>query len=146
MARCKCTPLLHKQEWIHSGCLLMQSNSYRQGSPGVCHKGIRECRYSAIVSWPRHETKESGWPASSPIRPPPPGRNRRYPLNISLGGPQDPSGHCRENSFSCRAPNPGLSSQRLSNNTDWATLAPFKFVHCQTVNHLHGNKLAPWIN
>jgi hypothetical protein len=31
---------VHKQEWIHSFCLLMQSNSYRQGSPCVCHKGI----------------------------------------------------------------------------------------------------------
>lgn len=27
------TSLLNVQEWIHSFCLLMQSNSYRQGSP-----------------------------------------------------------------------------------------------------------------
>jgi hypothetical protein len=45
------TSLLHKQEWIRSFYLLMQSNSYGQGSPCVCHKGISgDWRYSAIVS------------------------------------------------------------------------------------------------
>jgi len=109
------TSLLHVQEWIHIFCLLMQSNCYRQGSPCVCHKRKSgDWRYSSIVSWFRNETKESGWPASRPIRPPSPltGRNRPYPLNRSLGGPQDPSGHCQENSFSCRAPNPRLFSQK----------------------------------
>jgi hypothetical protein len=57
---------VHKLEWIYSFCLLMQSNSHRQGSPCVCHSGIisGERRYSSIVSWPRQETKDSGWPAS----------------------------------------------------------------------------------
>jgi hypothetical protein len=80
------TSLLYKQEWIYSFCLLLRSNSYRQCSPCVCHKGISgDWRYSSIVPWPRQETKESSWPASRPIRPP--GRNRPYQLNRGLGRP-----------------------------------------------------------
>ena len=74
------TSLLHVQELIHSLCLLMQSNSYRQSSPCVRHKDKSgDWRNSSIVSWPRHETKESGWPASRPIRSSPPRKELPVP-------------------------------------------------------------------